>query len=107
VQLGVARVGRQALAEVLEVTVQVHVLVRDAAHMRKAVRVQRMDVQHRHARCLGLGAPVAVMQGKHLHTAAAVALHPVAGAADDQQLLGIRRAVQHYVHRQGFAVASR
>ena len=36
----------QRLSEVLKVTVQVYVFMRGAAKMRKAVRVQSMDVQH-------------------------------------------------------------
>ena len=95
-QLGVFCVQRivgQGLAEILKVTVQINVLVCHAPLKREAVRVEPMDIQHGHASRFGLGTPLIVMQGKHLHAAAAVAFYAVAGAANDQQLLSIRRAV--------------
>ena len=49
VQVAVGLVDRQRLAEVLEVAVQVHVLVGGAADVRKAVGIERVDVQHGNA----------------------------------------------------------
>ncbi|MCY1362859.1 hypothetical protein D9M69_495970 [compost metagenome] len=105
-QLGVGLIDRQRLREVHEVAVQVDVLVRHAAAVRKAVRVERMHVQHRHALRLGLLAPFGVVQREHLHAAAAVAFDAVAGAGDDEQPLGVGVAVERHVHRQLFAVAA-
>ncbi|MCY1166617.1 hypothetical protein D9M73_65630 [compost metagenome] len=105
-QLAVSLVDRQRLREVLEVAVQVHVFMRGAPDMRKTVGVERMDIQHRDALCLGLGTPLGVMQRKHLHTGAAITFHAVAGAADNQQRTGIGRPVAHHVHGQDLAVTS-
>ena len=63
-----------------------------------------MDVEHRHASRMGLGSPLGVVQGKHLHTAAAITLGPVAGTADDEHGGGIARAVSHHVHGKVFTV---
>jgi hypothetical protein len=100
----VGRVVGQGLAEVVEVAVQVHVLLRHAAPVREAPGVERVDVEHRHAGGAGLGAPFGVMQREHLHAAAAVALHAVAGAADDQQAFAAGLAVERHVHRELLAV---
>ena len=42
----------------------------------------------------------------HLHTAAAIAFHPMAGAADNQQILRIGGAITRHVHRQVFTVTA-
>ena len=55
---------------------------------------------------MGLRPPGGMAQRVHLHAAAAKALHAVAGAADDEQPLGVGRAVQHHVGGQGLAVAA-
>ena len=62
-----------------------------------------MDVEHSHALRARFITPGVVVQGKHLHTAAAIALDPMAGAADDEQLVGVGGAVTHHVHGQVFA----
>jgi hypothetical protein len=53
----VGRVDGQRLVKALEVAVQVHVFVGHAAAVRKAVRVQRVDVQHRHPCLAGMCQP--------------------------------------------------
>jgi hypothetical protein len=103
---GVVRVDGQGLAEVLEVAVEVHVFVRDPAQVREAIGVERMQVEHGHALRMRRRAPISVMQRVHLHAAAAKALHAMAGAADDQQLVGIRRAITRHVQCQRFALAA-
>ena len=105
--LTVARVHGQGLAVVLEIAVQVHVLMRGTAQVRKTVGIQRMHVEHRHAGRPRLRAPFLVVQRKDLHTAAAVAFDAVAGAADDEQLLRICRAISRHVHGERLAVAPR
>ena len=79
VQVRIGRVGGQGLREILEIAVQVHVLVRHAAHEGKAMGVERMDVEHGHAGRPRVLAPLGIVGGKHLHAGAAVALDPVAG----------------------------
>ena len=103
--LAVGFIDRQGAAEVVEVAVQVHVFVRGTADMRETIGIERMDVEHSHALRARLITPGVVVQGKHLHTAAAIALDPMAGAADDQQLVGVGGAVTHNVHGQVFPVA--
>ena len=66
-----------------------------------------MDVQHGHARSFCLVTPLGVMQRKHLYAAAAIAFYTVAGAADDQQVLGVTRSIERHVHRQYLAIAAR
>jgi len=105
VRAAIAFVHRQRLAEVVEVAVQVHVLLRHAAQVREAVGIQRVDVQHRHASLARLGAPFGVAQREHLHAAAAKTLDAVAGAADDQQPLAVGIAVERGVQRQLFVLA--
>ena len=100
--LAVGSVVRQRPGEVVEVAVEIDVFVRGAPNVREAVRVERMDVEHRHAGIARLGSPLGVVQRKHLHAAAAVALHPVAGAAHHQQLVCATGAVQSHVHGQHF-----
>ncbi|MNV13203.1 hypothetical protein D3C71_1038340 [compost metagenome] len=80
--------------------------MREAAHMREAIWVERMDVERSHARRMRLVAPLLVVQCKHLHTTAAIALDAMAGTAHDEQLLGIGRAVAHHVHGQVFTIAA-
>ena len=104
VQLDVAGVGRKWTIEIDEVAVEVDVLVRHPAQKRKAMRIERMHVQHRHALRSRLLAPFDVVQRKHLHAAAAQALHAVTTTADDQQALGIGRTIEHHIHRQLFAL---
>ena len=50
-------------------------------------------------------AQLRVAQRRHLHAAAAIAFHAMAGAAD-QQPGCVRRAVAGHVHRQRLAVQS-
>ena len=100
----VGRVVRQRLREVLKVAVDVHVFVGHAPHMRKPVRVERVDVEHRHTLGFGGCTPSGVLQGMDLHARAAITLHPVAGAADDQQRLGVGGTVEHHVHGERFSV---
>ncbi len=105
--IAVGLVDRQGAAEILEIAVQVHVLVRGAARVREAVRIQPVDVEHRQPRIPGPRAPRRVVQREHLHPAAAMALHAVAGAAQDEQAVRIGRPVAHHVHRQRLAFAAR
>ena len=105
-QLGIGRVDRQGFGEILEVAVQVHVLVRGAPDMRKTVGVERVHVQNRHALRTGVITPFMVMQREDLHARAAIALDAMAGAADDEQGLGVHRAIARDVHGQYFAIAS-
>ena len=107
VQSAVGLVHRQWLGKVLKVAVQVHVFLRDAALIRKTMRVKGVHIQYGHALGMGLGPPSSVSQRVHLHAAAAKALHTMASAGDDQQPLGVGRAVQHHVGGQGLAVAAR
>ena len=106
VQGAVGLVHRQRLGKVLKVTVQVDVFLRHAALVRKTMRVEGVHIQHGHALGVSLPPPGGVAQCVDLHAAAAKALHTMAGAADNQQLLGIGRAVQHHVSGQGLAVAA-
>jgi energy-coupling factor transporter ATP-binding protein EcfA2 len=98
-------IDRQGLRKVVEVAVQVHVFLGHAPDVRETVRVQRVDVEHGHALGAGFFAPLGVVQRKHLHAAAAIAFHAMAGAADDEQAVGVGGAVTHHVHGQGLAVA--
>ncbi len=101
----VSGVDGKWLAEVVEIAVQVHVLVRGAAQVRKPIGVERMDVQHGHALGVRQVAPLLVVQRKHLHATAAKPLHPMAAAAHDEQLVGVGWAIAHHVHGQVFAIA--
>ena len=103
VQFGVGRIHRQRLRVVGEVAVQVDVLVGDAPSVRKAVRVQRMNIKHGDAGCARLVAPLVVVQREHLHAAAAMAFDAVACAGDHEQLLCIGCPVERDVHRDLFA----
>ena len=110
VQRGVVGVGGQRPAEILEVAVQVHVLVGHAPAEGKAVRVERMQVEHGHAGLVRGGAPFGVVQREHLHARAAITLDAVAGAADDEQALRESLAggpVERGVQRQRLALHSR
>ena len=42
----------------------------------------------------------------HLHSSAAVAFYAMAGAANDQQVLRIHRAIAGHVHRQVFTITA-
>ena len=63
-----------------------------------------MNVKHRHTSGLRLGTPGGVGQGVHLHPAAAIALDAVAGAADNEQVRTVGRAVKHHIHGQSLAL---
>ena len=78
--------------------------MRGAAHMRKAIGIERMDIQNGNALGAGFFTPLRIMQGKHLHTTAAIPLHTMTGAGQDQQLVRIRSAVQCHIHRQRLAI---
>ncbi|MDT4847275.1 hypothetical protein FQZ97_813250 [compost metagenome] len=106
VQPGVGRVHRQRLAEILKVAVEIDVFVRHAAQVRKAVGVERVDVEHRDPGLACVLAPGLIVGRVDLHPGAAIALGPVAGAADDEQALGVGRAIERQVHGQGLAVAT-
>jgi hypothetical protein len=105
VQFTVGGIHRQRPAEVVKVAVQVHVLVGGAADVREAIGVERVDVDHRHTLVARLGTPFGVVQGKHLHTGAAVTFGAMAGAGDQQHGLRVGGAVAGHVHGKGFAVA--
>ena len=106
-QFAVRRAGGERAREVLKVAVDVHVFVRDAPDVREAIRVQRVDVEHGHALLGSAGAPGRIVQDEYLNAAAAITLDPVAGAADDEQFVGIGRAIQRHIHGQRFAVTPR
>lgn len=106
VQRVVGRVDGQGLVKALEVAVQVHVFVGHTAAVRKAVRVQRVDIQHRHLSLAGVRQPGGIAQRRHLNARAAMPLHTVAGAADDQQLVSTRRTVAGHVHGQSLALCA-
>ncbi|MPM80569.1 hypothetical protein SDC9_127617 [bioreactor metagenome] len=103
----IGRIGRKRLLEIDEVAIEIDVLVRHAAKERKAVRIERMHIQHGHARRARLLEPLVIMQRKHLHAAAAQPFHAMAAAAHDQQMPGIARAVQRHVHGQFLALHAR
>lgn len=105
VDFAVSRVVGQGLGKVLKVAVDVHVFMGHPAHMRKTMRVECVDVEHGHALRTGRVSPNGVLQRVDLHTRAAIALDPMASAADDQQAMCIRVAVEHHVHGQSFTVA--
>ena len=64
-----------------------------------------MNVEHRDLAATRPGQPLGVTRRVHLHAGAAITFDAVAGAADNQQPLGVRRTVKRHVHRQRFAVA--
>jgi hypothetical protein len=107
VQFPIRRVGRQRAREILEVAVQVDVFLRDATQVREPVRVERMDVQHRDTVPGCVRMPFFVVQGVHLHPAAAIALDAMAGTGHHQQMPRIRRPGQRHIHGQGLAVPPR
>jgi hypothetical protein len=107
VQFRIGRIGWQGCREILEIAVQVDVFLRDTAQVRKTVRVERVDIEHRHTETGCPLAPFVILQGSHLHAAAAEPLDAVAPAGHYQQVAGIRRPGQGHIHGQGFAVAPR
>jgi hypothetical protein len=100
-------VSAEERRKVMEIAVKVHALVRHPAVKRKTVRIERVDVEHRHASLPGLGAPCGIGQGVHLHPAAAIALHAVASAADNEQMGAVGRAIEHHIHGQRLALIMR
>ena len=107
VQLSVGGVDLQRLRKIAKVAVEVDVFLRHPPAPGKTVWVERVDVEHRHTRFACFGAPIGVAQRKHLHARAAIAFGAMAGAADNQQAIGVCRAIAHHIHGQGFAVAPR
>jgi hypothetical protein len=104
-QVAIAGVVGQRLREVVEVAVEVDVLVRGAADVREAVRVQRMHVHDGHPALARPRAPARVAQGRHLHAAAAIAFDAVAAAREQQDRGRVRMPVAHHVHGEFLAVA--
>ena len=105
-QFAVGLVDRQRLAEVVEVAVQVHVLVGGAPDVRKAVGIERVDVEHGHA------APAARARATARRCSAATCTPlPQKPSTPWQALLTISSlsrvgvAVARDVHRQLLAVA--
>jgi hypothetical protein len=79
--------------------------MRGAPDVREAVGVERVDIQHGNA-CRGLGAPFGVVQRKHLHAGAAIALTPWQALVTISRLR-VGRAVQRTTSMASvFAVAA-
>ena len=63
-----------------------------------------MHIQHGHPGAAGLVAPFLVMQSKHLYATAHGTVHAPAAAGNQQQMAGVRRAVERHIGGQGFAM---
>ena len=63
-----------------------------------------MDVKHGNAAFPGFRTPSVIVQRKHLHTRATKSLDAMTGTAHQQKRSRVRRAVQHHIHGEHFAV---
>ena len=66
------------------------------------MRVECMHIEHGYTGIARLLLPFFVVQCMYLHPAAAIAFDAMAGAADDEQPVGIRRSGTRHIHGQGF-----
>jgi len=105
-KLTVSRIGGQGRCEILKIAVEVHVLLRHAAEVRKAVGVERMHIQHRHAAGARLLQPGLFSQQCGLRARAGITFHAMHAAGQEQQLGCLARTLPSGIDRQRFAIAA-
>jgi hypothetical protein len=89
----------------MKVAIQINVFMRHAAPVRKAVRIQRMQIHHGNTGVARGRTPRRITERGNLHPGTAITFHAVTRAGDQQRARSIDRPIAHHIESERFIVS--